>query len=316
LPALTEAEAADLALFALVRAFEDRGRVTSGISQTHLTKAVFRLADAFDLPITRYWFKFGQYVAVPSVTTTRLAEVRGSGVGPLADRIRTDLRTEFQGLLAEARSLVPFFNEPLNEFLPDYYRREAPEPFRDLYATNFEMITFFSRLPDEEDSRGLHTHYGEIAGPLVTRFHRAAAPQVKDEEVRDLVVEYTSFLEELAVRYDREDPSLELDAWRRFFRKVVDAYQDSIWNLPAAQIARATAVGPRAEEVRASMDRTATLAPRYRREVFEPLHAEAETRGYLPSEEDLRPLLADAQSRTATRAEAIEELAHLARQGD
>ena len=316
MPSLTEPEAVDLVLHALVRAFQDRRQATAGASRTHLTKTVFRLADEFELPITRCWFKFGQYVTSPLVTPEHLAQVRDFGVGALASRIATDLQGEAARLQTRARELVPFFFEPLQDFLPDYYRREAPEPYQGIYASNFEMVSFLTQLPREDDNRGLQTHYADIAGPLVTKFHRAAASLVKDEEARTLVVEYTSFLEELVIRYDRADPSLDVSAWRRLVARAVQAYQDSIWNLPAAQIASETVVGPESEEVRSKMLHAASLGSQYRRDVFEPLRDEAEVRGFLPTEDDLRGLVADAKNRTATRAEAIEEFAHLARQGD
>ena len=315
-PILTEEEAADLALFSLAQAFHRRNASLAGVDKTRLVKAVFKLADEFELPITRCWFKFGQFVPGDRVTENGFVRVRDAGIGPLSRRVSADLRGLFGDMQAFSETLVPFFSQPLDEFLPDYYEREAPAPYRGIYATNFAWVSFCRRMAGVALSPGQRTHYAESAGPTVTRFHRAAAPVIRDEEARSLVLEYTSFLEALVIRFDAlmADPALDLRFWTRFFARATGAYVDIVWTLPAAQIAADTMVGPRREEERRGMLHTTSLGERYRREHFEPILQEAGEKGYLPSAQDMGDLVARAREGAATRAPAIEELSYLIRE--
>ena len=317
-PALSEEEASDFALHSLVQAFRRIGAEAAGIDRTHLVKAVFKLADEFELPITRCWFKFGQFVLSDRVTSEGFARVRDSGIGALSQRLSSDLRDLFVRMRTFSETLVPFFSEPLNDFLPEYYEREAPDLYRGIYTTNFALVSFCRRLADVDFEPGQRTHFSQNAGPHVTKFHRAAAPIIADADARTLVLEYTSFLEELVIRFDvrMADSEFDLRGWKQFFVRATDGYVDHIWTLPAAQIAADTVVGPRGEEEKEAMLHTASLADRYRREHFHPIKQEAEEKGYLPAPEDLGDLVAGARERAATRAPAIEELSHLIRKGD
>lgn len=315
-PTLMEEEASDLALFALDQAFHRLRRDPVGIDRTHLVKAVYLLADEFDLPITRCWFKFGRFVLGDRVTPDRFHQVRISGPGRVSTRIGTDLRGLSSRLAVRAETLVPFFSEPMDNYLPDHYRNDAPEKYREVYASNFDLVSFWRRL-GSDDLRGQRTHYAGIASPKVTAHHRAVAPFVRDAEARSLLLEYTAFLEELVIRYDglMAGHAFDLRRWREFFARALDGYVDRIWTLCAAQIAAETMVGPRAVSEREGMLRTASLAGRYREDTFEPIRREAEGLGFLPTESDLEALIPQARSATATRAEAIEELSYLMRKG-
>ncbi len=310
----TEYEAVDLALFALAQALRESRGVSPTVDRTHLVKAVFRLAEDFDLPITRCWFKFGQFVLSESATPERFAQVRDSGIGPLSERVSENLMGMLQ---SNAGSLVSFFSQSLDEYLPDNYRTQAPQRYRELYTANFECVSFWGRLVQGPDLRGNHTHYADNARPYVTRFHRAVAPFIAESEARSIVIDYTTFLEELVIRYDALMAAQDFDlrAWNSFFSRSTEGYLEKIWTLPAAQIASETMAGPRAREERDRMLHTASLGDRYRREFFEPLRDEAEEKGYLPAEADLEGLLSAARQKTS-RADAIEELSCLTRKGD
>ena len=317
MPALTEEEASDLALFALDQAFRRLRRDSAGIYRTHLVKAVFVLADEFELPITRCWFKFGRFVLGGLVTPERFHQVRVSGPGRVSARIGTDLRVLSSRLTARSEALVPFFSEAMDDWLPDHYRNDAPASYREVYVSNFDLVSFCGRL-GREDLRGGRTHYAEIASPKVTAHHRSVAPFVRDTEARSLLLEYTSFLEELIIRYDGLMASADFDlhAWRTFYERALGGYVDRVWTLCAAQIAAETIVGPGAAAGRESMLHTASLAGRYREETFEPIRREAEDLGFLPTEADLAALVTTARGATATRAEPIAELSYLMRRGD
>ena len=310
----TEEEAIDLALFTLARALRDSRGISPTVDRTHLVKAVFRLSEEIGLPITRCWFKFGQFVLSESATPERFAQVRDAGIGSLSNRVSANL----MGLLqTRAAGLVSFFSQPLAQYLPDNYRTEAPERFREIYITNFECVSFCKRLVQGPDLRGRRTHYADNARPYVTKFHRAVAPFIADSEARSIVMDYTTLLEELVIRYDTLMAAQDFDlrAWNDFFSHATQAYLEKVWTLPAAQIGAETMVGPRAEEEREKMLHTASLGDRYRREFFEPLRNEAEEKGYLPTEADIEGVMSGARQRTS-RADAIEELSYLARKGD
>lgn len=311
---LTEDEAVDLALFTLAEALREQRPVSPNVDVTHLVKALFKCAEDANLPITRCWFKFGQFVPIPQASPEHFAEVRERGIGSISSKVSPDLR---RLLRASAARQVSFFLGPLNEFLPDYYRLQAPPKYSGIYTTNFELYSFCNRLVEAPDHRGTRTHYSESARTHVTKFHRAVAPYMVDPEARSLVVEFTTLIEELIIRYDglNADTRFALRDWTEFFSKASDEYVDKIWTLPAAQIAAETMTGPRAEEERDGMLHTASMGDRYRREFFDPLRDEAEERGYLPTEADLEGLVSAARQKTS-RADAIEELSYLTRKGD
>ncbi len=317
MPALMEEEASDLVLFALDQAFRRLRQDPVGIDRTHLVKAVYLLADEFDLPITRCWFKFGRFVPGNWVTPDRFHHVRMSGPGALSARIGTDLRGLSSRLAVRAETLVPFFSQAMDDYLPDHYREDAPVPYRDVYVSIFQWVSFCRRLGGE-DLRGQRTHYGEIAAPMVTAQHRAIASFVRDGEARALLLEHSTLLEDLVIRYDGLNATHDFDLrrWKEYFARALGGYVDRTWTLCGAQIAAETMTGPRGAEEREGMLRTASLAGRYRGDTYEPLRKEAEELGYLPTQADLEALVSRARGATATRAEALEELSYLIRQGD
>ena len=310
----TEDEAVDLALFTLAQALRESRGVSPTVDRTHLVKAVFRLAEDIELPITRCWFKFGQFVLSGLATPEHFAHIRDAGIGSLSTKVGASL-TEI--LQTHASGLVPFFSQPLDQYLPDNYQTQAPERYREIYTANFECLSFCRRLVQGPDLRGRRTRYADNARPYVTRLHRAAAPFIADSEARSIVIDYTTLLEELVIRYDvlMAVQDFDLRAWNDFFTRATEGYLEKVWTLPAAQIAAETMVGPRAQEERDRMLHTASLGDRYRREFFEPMRDEAEEKGYLPAEEDLEGLVSAARQRTS-RADAIEELSYLTRKGD
>jgi len=310
----TEDEAIDIGLFMLAEALQERRQMSPTVDRTHLVKALFRFAEDTGLPITRCWFKFGQFVPSERASPQRFAEVRDRGIGALSQKSSSNLL----GLMRTyASGLAPFFSQPLEDYLPDYYRLQAPEKYRGIYSTNFEMTSFCRRVIEAPDHRGTRTHYAESAGPHITKFHRAAAPFIVDSDARSLVIECTTLLEELVIRFDglNADPHFDVQNWIEFFSRALDGYTGKIWTLPAAQIGAETMVGPRAEEERHNMLHTASLGDRYRREFFEPIRDEAEEKGYLPTEADIEGVMSGARQRTS-RADAIEELSYLTRKGD
>ena len=315
MPELKEDEASKLVLLALDQAFRNHG-FSGSPSKTHLTKVVFNIADRLELPITRCWFKFGQYTASPLVTPEHLATIRSQGVGSLSSRVNRDLADVFARIKEEAEKWVSFFYEPLDQYLPEYYETEAPEAYRGLYVSNFRMMSTMQSLSKEEDYSAVQTRFSDSLAPAITDYHKAAAPFVKDEEARNLVIDYSSFVEELVIRFDRADSQFDLAAWRSFFERVTEIYVTFIWNLPAAQIGYETVVGPSSEGVGFQMLQTSLRGPEYRAQLFQSLVAEAEERGYLPTEEDMSRLVSEARQRSATRAGAVEKISHIARKSD
>ncbi len=316
-PDLTEDDATDLALLAIAQAFRRRNRESTGIDRTHLVKAVYRLADEFDLPITRCWFKFGQFVLTPRASPEGLARVHSLGVQAVTGRFDPDSRELLHRMAAFSERLVPFFSEPLDEFLPEYYETEAPGKYRDLYSSNFALVSFCRRVGKVLGMEGQRTHYSQSARAYVTRFHRAVGV-VKSSDARQLLLDYTSFLEELVIRFDTlaSLPSFDSENWMRFSSKAVDIHVDQLWTLAAAQVAADTMTGPRVKEERDRMLHTASLAERYRTDFAEPIMAEAAQQGFLPTTEDLQVLVEQARSRTGSRAAAIEELTRLMHKGE
>ena len=311
---LTEDEAIDLALFTLAEALRQRRQISPTVSKTHLMKTVFRIAEDTRLPITRCWFKFGQFVPNERVSPEHFAEVRDRGIGSLSGKVSSNL----MGVLrTNAGSYVFFFSQPLDDYLPDYYRLQAPDKYRDIYTSNFGLVSFCKHLTEAPDHRGIRTHYADGVVSLVTKFHRAVAPFIVDSEARSLVVEFTTFLEELVIRFDalNVSQSFNVREWADFFSRAFKHYVEKIWTLPAAQIGAETMVGPREGEERGKMLHTVSLGERHRKETFEPLRNEAEEKGYLPTEADLDGLVSVARQRTS-RADAIEELLYLTRKGE
>ncbi len=304
-------------LLALGQSFQRRGAEIRGVDRTHLVKAIHRLADQFDLPITRCWFKFGQFVVSGRASTERLLQLApGSPGGPSSDLQRligSELRPLQQGMIRAAEDLVDFFREPLNDYLPGYYAGEAPTRFAPLYVSNFELVAFCRRLEEVEDHRGMRVHYSENLHPKLIQFHKAVAKVVTELEALETVVRFWLLVEELVLRMDFQMARTDFDlvSWKAFFKRVANAYVDQVWNLPAAVIARETVVGPAANEWRQQMDRVLSNGRRLGNDILEPLREEAEILGFLPSPEETGESLAQGRQKIGTRADTIDDLLSL-----
>ncbi len=311
---LSEADAIDLVLLAIGQAFQRCGAEMRGVDRTHLLKAVHRLADGFDLPITRCWFKFGQFVISDRASTDRLlllAPGRASEVSPVLQRLlASELRPLQQHVIQAAEGLIGFFREPLNEILPSYYAEEAPPEFSPLYVANFELTTFCRRLEDIEDYRGRRVHYSENLRPKLIQFHKAVAKVLTDAEALGTVIKYWLFVEEHVLRMDFQMAKMDfkLASWKALFKRVVDEYLARVWNLPSSVIARETVVGPGAEDWKRQMAKVLSSARNIEGETMEPLREEADSLGFLPSPSETRESLAEARQRAGTRADAIDQL--------
>ncbi len=314
---LSEEDAIDLALLALGQSFQRRGSEIRGVDRTHLVKAIHHLAGQFDLPITRCWFKFGQFVVSPRASPGRLLELApGSFGGPstnLQRLLASELRPLQQEMIRAAEDLVGFFKEPLNDYLPSYYAEEAPTKFAPLYVSNFELVLFCRRLEEVEDYRGRRVHYSENLRPKLIQFHKSVAKVVTELEALETVVRFWLFVEELVLRMDFEMARADFDlvSWKAFFRRVVSGYVDQIWNLPAAVIARETVVGPAANEWRQQMARVLSNGTRIGEDILGPLRREAETLGLLPLPEETEESLSQGRQRVGTRATTIDDLLSL-----
>ena len=315
---LSEEHAIDLVLLSLGQAFQRRGSDVRGVDRTHLVKAVFQLADEFDLPIARCWFKFGQFVISERANPDRLFQLAPGRLGDvsrvLQERLVSDLRILQQELSRAAEGFVSFFREPLDEFLPSYYATAAPQEFVALYVANFELVSLCRRLQDIDDYRGRRLFNSENLRPKLVQYHKAVARVVSNPAELGTVIGYWLLLEELVLRMDFQmaRADFDLQAWKSFFGTVVDRYVREVWSLPAAVIASQTVIGPGAEDWRRQMASVLAGAERIRQEVLEPLREQADSLGFLPSPEETGQGLAEARRRIGTRAEAIDQFISMA----
>ena len=305
-------------LLSLGQAFQRRGSDIRGVDRTHLVKVVFQLAHKFELPISRCWFKFGQFVTSERASPDRLSQLAPGRLGSVSPVLQKLLASELRDLQRDlgrtAERFVSFFREPLDEFLPGYYANEAPPKYAPLYVANFELVSLCRRLQDIDDYRGRRLFNSQNLRPKLVQFHKAVAKVVHNPTALDTVIGYCLFLEELVLRMDFQmaRADFDLQAWKSLFRTVVDRYVGEVWSLPAAVVASETVVGPDADSWRKQMAAVLAGAGRIREEILEPLREQAESLGFLPSPEETGEALAEARRKTGTRAEAIDQLIFMA----
>jgi len=126
-----------------------------------IQKLVYRVAETKDIPIIRTWYRYGQFEPYG------MFRPKSMTAQPMSDpRHRVPSRqnpngisvTEIKGFFQE-ENLEQVWRQPLFEFLEENYKQWGPEPYRESYLANLEMLRLLEKIADEQDLSGSAGEY-------------------------------------------------------------------------------------------------------------------------------------------------------------
>ena len=304
-PADDEDQALHVVMAEIGRLLQEKGVDLKFVTETKLNKWVSEVANRLNLPITRTWYLRGSYVHSPLVTVDTLRRWRQlrsseSTPGNLDIRRTVEQVTDRWNLLYTRGEV----------FLERFYREEAPEEYRDLYLTNLvvgEALGQLSPLLQPESARRvrgdltswarIETRLSPVVLAAFSRFREALSAHDEFDAIAPLVESYTFLLEDVSRWLDRAAtigvPLTE--SARSVGLRLIQTYSDSVWKLPAAQIAIRKAQGPRSPELRRTMQATSeSLAGALQRNL--PAVADDWSRSIKPVELKFRSRIRETQS--------------------
>jgi hypothetical protein len=284
-----EDQLVDLVLYAISKALRVREPL-GDFGNTKIAKVVYDVAETMELPITRSWYMFGTYVWSDLVTEARMSEfwepaLSGLGIRHTVDLAGTSERKTFSQMETVVKEHALLFDLSLSDFLDRLYDR-APRQYQRVYKTHRKVLERFrniaSPFPD-----AMPTPQFLNGSRDITAFQKEMLVFDDMPDMVDLVIEFTSFMEDLMVKYDESlDDAGALGHLVSFFRDAYDYYRNHIWTFPPSVITRETVTGERQDAIRE--DRRSHLA-KLGRYLDKPasLREEAFLAGFYPSRNEV-----------------------------
>jgi hypothetical protein len=253
----TEDELVDLILFGLSQVIQEN-KLRPVDSETRIAKIAYDVSKNLDLPITRSWYKYGSYVwAGPTKKVNRLNQMLGLIQPEFPDpqilirKANTIWKVLHQRIKEEIFKHRLIQERNLSDFLMDLYRKEAPKEYRNIYINHRKMTSHFERLSTVDNTQLFIYPALRTASDDVTSFHRTMIDFPAPKELRELVIDFSTFLEDLIVQHDALlDDRNGLIRWQQFFSRAYDCYSQKIWAYPASIIALQTVNGPSEKSVK------------------------------------------------------------------
>jgi hypothetical protein len=228
---------------------------------TRMQKIIFTILDQYKLPITRSWYKWGGFVHSDELNGefTRLRAYYSRNpekVRSLRLKVETldvpvkDIQDSLGGVVKKVIAM------PSKEFLPLYYRTEAPPKYRDIYVSKQEISNFLDDLALAQKPRDTLSRHEEIQD-YITQFHSSSSKVLTDERISDAKLTFTDLMENsldklkiLCAKSEKISKSK-----LHFFEKAKEVFDDYIWNSYACEISSNTVVGLRSNIEKQKMKR-------------------------------------------------------------
>lgn len=234
--------------------------------QKYVYLAVRYFTDADEeLPVTYSWYKFGAVMPASPETGT---------IGPVSTQMPTPGARESGVFQASFDELVAFFEDgpstlPLNEehwyasdldFLSEFYRRHAPEEYRELYLGNVELRRRLGDAIDELETRrdretttsddGVDSDDYEEVGRAAARIHMGLTSVEYLSETLEEVRRFTNLVEDAFLVLSQIESDEITEDHLTALEALEETYSEWVWEYPALLMSKETAEGPNASTLR------------------------------------------------------------------
>ncbi len=290
-----------LILSVLDEYLEEKGYSKEKLSETKVHKILYDIIEELDLDITRSWYLRGKYVwgARKAIKDFLSPNFRRKNI---SDRELSELGVSKEELKKTIENVIDKYSilfRTLLEYLAILYQEEAPEEFRDIYRANINLKENFSEFIDSllsyiaeprETLLGFFTSFSvDYISHSITKLHLAIS---KLDEIADVVIEYTSLLDEFVIGIEERFNSRSLKSDHvNFLKEAYEFYDENVWKLPATYIAIKTIKGSQAEEIRYWLEINQEKLSREVEDKLPKIEEEALKVDILPSEDYLKKRL-------------------------
>lgn len=179
-----------------------------------IQKLAYRVAEEWEIPIIRTWYKYGQFQPYNSFRPknvqpkhlseeTLQREVESGRFGSVTVR-------EIKGYFIESQNVSEVWNVPMFNFLHSNYKEWAPKDFRRLYLANLDILEVLETVVGTDPGK-----LSADAENLVSTFQGASLDlkfELKDREAFDPdvvsnVCEFLNSLQEVLIYMSGREPS-------------------------------------------------------------------------------------------------------------
>ena len=230
-------------------------------------KVIFDVAEKLELPVTRSWYMYGSYVWSDYATESRMNDFWSipESDPSIKDTIE-QARTAKKDLFAQIKRLVEdhelMLDIPLSDFLDKLYER-APRRYRNVYKTHKKVLLRFRSISELSRSCIPEPQLLKCSRDI-TAFQKEMLVFNEFPDMVDLVIEHTSFMEDLMVRFDESlDEPVRLQSLISFFKDAYEAYRNKTWTFPPSLITIENITGDNKETVIETRKRHMSQLPYY-----------------------------------------------------
>ena len=213
------------------------------LSEMKLQKIVFKTVEELELPITRSWYIRGCMVH-PGGTLS--GSVRKNTLEKFVQNpknlvFNSDIYSCFDDIKVEKI----FFTER-NLFLRQLYSSMEPARFRNEYIPNNEII-----LTSEKMSRGIFDNISSTISENISKLYLGMQEDELFDGISNKFYDFLNFIEETSIETEGlvEDGAEITQNGLNFFKRLSNAYHNTVWMEPASIISIETVKGLSAEKV-------------------------------------------------------------------
>lgn len=291
---LTEDQIVDMVLLAGVNEFSNRKKTITD-STLHWAKFVCSVADDLNLEITRSWYKMGQYVWSDRLNMDRVFQLAGTlqtdkypdpqDIFKLVTGKASNLYRQIQ---TSAETRFEMFWKRTFDLRKELYLKEAGKEFSNLYLAELDFEEALDRIIKADWSATVRLDGGSLSRK-VSQLHMSLLKGRIDEDCADAVIEASSLLELMIMKYNTE--SVSNDSWKcnwlSRFEELVDLYKNQVWTFPASQITIETICGPSSSSVVHTMMNKMKQSREFVGSSIGPLRSSLLSEGLIPTIEEL-----------------------------
>jgi len=224
------------------------------LSEMKLQKIVFKTVEELELPITRSWYIRGCMVH-PGGTLS--GSVRKNTLEKLVQNpkklvVNSDIYSCFEDIKVEK-----IFFTKRNLFLRQLYSSMEPARFRNEYIPNNEII-----LTSEEMSRGIFDNISSVISENISKLYLGMQEDELFDGISNKFYDFLNFIEETSIETEGlvEEGAEITQNDIAFFKRLSNAYHNTVWMEPASIISIETVKGLSAEKVIKQRERYLPLA--------------------------------------------------------
>lgn len=313
--AFSEDDLVDMILLAGILEFRKRNRPPVDTS-VHWMKVAFESSRELDLNVTRSWYKFGEFVYTDRLKDQRIRNLykvaRPETFIGFSENVRKAVREQqsiFSKIQSSVRSKFDMFQIDSLSLRKLVYFKYAPPRYSGLYHASMDLVADCDKIVRNTGERAFFEGDYKRISARTSALHLNLVKSEIREDCADVVIEWTSLIELMALRRDlnTEASGSWMDGWMANFSRLIRQYQDEVWDFPSAQIAMDTIEGPRADIIKKTMLDKMDNSELYKAIEVHLVESELERQGFLPTEEELEHRIESIEKEHPDEAPIIRE---------